>query len=166
MFVTSSGCAYMIFRGMWWEGWSCLWGILGRVFEFFTQLYNQFCDLIICLSLVYYFQLFYIFIVLFIIYLIMYCFMDYYYYYYYFTVFGVIHASISWWFFFTRVWVTTSLLKSLGDFSVFWIISIMLYVFLFLSSPGSVPNFWWFYRAYQLQLVSPPHSCSIVFEVL
>ena len=34
------------------------------------------------------------------------------------------HISVSWWSF-TRVWVTASLLKSPGLFSVFWPISIM-----------------------------------------
>ena len=39
--------------------------------------------------------------------------------------FRVFHTSISWWFF-TEVWVTASLLKSPGLFSVFWPSSIML----------------------------------------
>ena len=39
--------------------------------------------------------------------------------------FRVFHISVSWWFF-TGVWVTTSLLKSPGLFSVFWPSSIML----------------------------------------
>ena len=37
----------------------------------------------------------------------------------------VFHISISWWFF-TGVWVTASLLKSPGLFSVFWPFSVML----------------------------------------
>ena len=39
--------------------------------------------------------------------------------------FRVFHISVSWWFF-TGVWVTSSLLKSPGLFSVFWLFSIML----------------------------------------
>ena len=41
------------------------------------------------------------------------------YYYYFFWVF---HTSVSWWFF-TGVWVTASLFKFPGHFSVFWPIS-------------------------------------------
>ena len=43
-------------------------------------------------------------------------------YYYYFTYLGDFHTSVSRWFS-TGVWVTTSLLKSPGLFSVFWPIS-------------------------------------------
>ena len=39
--------------------------------------------------------------------------------------FRVFHISINWWFF-TGVWVTASLLKSPGLFSVFWPFSVML----------------------------------------
>ena len=48
-----------------------------------------------------------------------------YYYYYYFTPLRIIHYYVSW-LFSTGVWVTISLLKSLGLFLVFWPISIML----------------------------------------
>ena len=63
-----------------------------------------------------------------------------YYYYYYFTPLRVFHTNVSWWFF-TGVWVTASFLKSLGLFSVFWPILIMLeswwflLVFLYPSLP-------------------------------
>ena len=50
---------------------------------------------------------------------------DYYYYYYYYLLIKVFHISISWWFF-TGVWVTASLLKSPGLFSVFWPFSVMM----------------------------------------
>ena len=49
----------------------------------------------------------------------------YYYYYYYYLLIRVFHISITWWSF-TGDWVTTSLLKSPGLFSVFWPFSIML----------------------------------------
>ena len=49
----------------------------------------------------------------------------YYYYYYYYYSLRVFHISFSWWSF-TGVWVTTSLLKSPGLFSVFWPFSVML----------------------------------------
>ena len=45
-------------------------------------------------------------------------------YYYYYLLLWVFHISVSWWFF-TGVWVTESLLKSPGLFSVFWPFSIM-----------------------------------------
>ena len=48
-----------------------------------------------------------------------------YYYYYYYLFIRVFHTSVSWWYF-TRDWVTASLLKSPGLFSVFWAFSIML----------------------------------------
>ena len=44
---------------------------------------------------------------------------------YHYLLIRVFHISISWWSF-TGVWVTASLLKSLGFFSVFWPFSIML----------------------------------------
>ena len=47
------------------------------------------------------------------------------YYYYYYYSFRVFHISVSWWFF-TEIWVTACLLKSLRRFSVFWPFSIML----------------------------------------
>ena len=49
----------------------------------------------------------------------------YYYYYYYYSLIWAFHISVRWWFF-TGVWVTASLLKSPGLFSVFWPFSIML----------------------------------------
>ena len=48
-----------------------------------------------------------------------------YYYYYYFTHLVVFHTCVSWWFS-TGVWVTASLLRSLGLFWVFWSISAMI----------------------------------------
>ena len=51
--------------------------------------------------------------------------MFYYYYYYYYSLIRTFRISISRWFF-TGVWVTASLLKSPGLFSVFWPFSIML----------------------------------------
>ena len=52
-------------------------------------------------------------------------FFDLYYYYYYYLLIRVFHISISWWSF-TGDWVTASLLKSPGLFSVFWPSSIVL----------------------------------------
>ena len=46
-------------------------------------------------------------------------------YYYYYSLIRVFHISVSWWYF-TEDWVTASLLKSPGVFSVFWPFSIML----------------------------------------
>ena len=46
-----------------------------------------------------------------------------YYYYYYFLLIRIFHISVSWWSF-TGDWVTASLLKSPGLFSVFWPFSI------------------------------------------
>ena len=69
----------------------------------------------------------------------------------------------------TGLLVTASLFKSPALFSVFWPILIMLQfgwsplVPLFPSPPVPVPIFWWLYRVHQLQLVSVPLSCSIVF---
>ena len=48
----------------------------------------------------------------------------YYYYCYYFTPLRLFHNSVNLWFF-IRVWVTESLLKSQGLFSVFWLILVM-----------------------------------------
>ena len=48
----------------------------------------------------------------------------YYFYYYYLSLLRDFHTSISW-LFLPGVWVSTSLLKSPGLFSVFWPISIM-----------------------------------------
>ena len=48
-----------------------------------------------------------------------------YYYYHYYSLIRAFHISVSRWFF-TGVWVTASLFKSSGLFSVFWAFSIML----------------------------------------
>ena len=87
-------------------------------------------------------------------------------YYYYFTVLRVFHASVSG-LFFTRVWVTASLLKSPGLFSVFWPILVMLksrwslLVHWFLSRLVPLSIFWELFLVHQLQLVSPLPPCSI-----
>ena len=92
------------------------------------------------------------------------------YYYHYSTTLRVFHISINW-LPFTGVWVTASLLKSPGLFSVFWPISTLLsfgwslLVFLFPILSVPFPVFWWLYRAYRSQLVSPSLSCSISFSV-
>ena len=70
----------------------------------------------------------------------------YYYYYYYFTNFSAFHISVSWWLF-IGVWVTASLLKSPGLFSVFWSIS---------SPPVTVPSA-------PITIASPSLSCFIDF---
>ena len=49
----------------------------------------------------------------------------YYYHYCYYLLIRVFHISVSWWYF-NGDWVTASLLKSPGLFSVFWPFSIML----------------------------------------
>ena len=49
-----------------------------------------------------------------------------YHYYYYYLLIRVFHISVSWWSF-TGDWVTASLLKFPGLFSVFWLFSIMLF---------------------------------------
>ena len=60
----------------------------------------------------------------------------------------VFHVSINWWSF-TGIWVTTSLLKSPGFFSVFWPISTILWfgwspiVHLFPSPPVLLQILWW-----------------------
>ena len=69
----------------------------------------------------------------------------------------VFHTSISWWSF-TGVWVTTSLLKSPGLFSVFWQIFIMQlfgspFILLFPSPTSLELIFWWLTQEHQLQLV-------------
>ena len=72
-----------------------------------------------------------------------------------FTAFRVFHTSVSRWFL-TGVWVTASLLKSLGPSSVFWPILIMLLfgwsppVFSFPSLPVLVPILLWLYQVHQL----------------
>ena len=77
----------------------------------------------------------------------------------------VFPISVSWWFS-TRVWVTESLFKPPGLFSVFWPIIIILWfgcspvVLFFPSSPVPLPILWWLYRAHQPPLVSPSLTCS------
>ena len=76
----------------------------------------------------------------------------------FFTHSRVFHTSVCWWFL-TGVWVTASLLKSLGLFIVFRPILIILLfgwsppILLFPSPPVPLSIFWWLYRAHQLQLV-------------
>ena len=72
----------------------------------------------------------------------------------------VVVFHVSWWFF-TEVWVTASLLKSLGFFSVFWPISTML-LFGWSSLMLSVSNLsvlistiWWLYQE---------HPCFLYFS--
>ena len=91
-------------------------------------------------------------------------------YYYYYLLIRVFHIRVSWWSF-TGDWVTASLLKSLGLFSVFWPFSIMLlfgwsplgcrlpnppgpFIILELTCPK---------HQSQLVYLSPP--CSIVFSI-
>ena len=50
---------------------------------------------------------------------------SYYYYHYYYYSGQLFHTSVSWWSF-TGVWVTASLLKYPGLFSVFWLILVIL----------------------------------------
>ena len=86
---------------------------------------------------------------------------------------NVFHTIVSWWFF-TGVWVTTSPLKSLGLFLVFWPILIRLPfgwspLVLFYPSPlVRLSIIWWLYRPHHLQFVIPSLSCAIVcfFPVL
>ena len=81
----------------------------------------------------------------------------------------VFHPIVNWWSS-ARVWVTASLLKSPGLFSVFWPILIMLLfgwsllVFLFPIPPASLPILWWLYRVHRLHLASLFLSCSVVFQ--
>ena len=78
------------------------------------------------------------------------------------------HINVCWWSF-IEVWMTASLLKFPGLFSVFWPISTMFYfgwspfVLLFPTPPMSVPILWWLYQEHQFQLASPSLSCSIFF---
>ena len=90
---------------------------------------------------------------------------------YYFTLLRVFYTWVTSWFF-TEVWVTASLLKSPGFFSLFWPISTMQsfgwspFILLFPSPPILVTILWWLYQAHQLHLVWLSLSCSIVFSVL
>ena len=65
------------------------------------------------------------------------------------------YTGVSWWFF-TGGWETTSLFKSPGLFSVFWLILVMLefgwsrHVFRFLTLSVPLPSFWGPFRAHQL----------------
>ena len=82
---------------------------------------------------------------------------------------SVFPISFSWWFF-TGVWVTASLLKSLGLFSIFWPFSIMLLwgwspIVCQLPSPP-VPSMILksLFQKHQLQLLQLSLACSIVFH--
>ena len=72
---------------------------------------------------------------------------------------------------FTRVWVTASILKTPGLFSVFWPLSKMLsfgwspIVLLFPSPPVSFIILWWLYKEQQFHLLQPPLSCSIFTSI-
>ena len=73
------------------------------------------------------------------------------------TTFRAFHTGVSRWFL-TGVWVTTSLIKFPVLFSVFWLISTMLFgwsllVLLFPSPQVPVPVLWWLYQEHQLRLV-------------
>ena len=67
--------------------------------------------------------------------------------------------------------MTAYLLKSPGLFSVFWLTSIMLWfgwcsiVLWFQNLPIPSSTIWGLFWTNQLQLMSPPASCSIVFFV-
>ena len=83
------------------------------------------------------------------------------------------YASVSWWFY-TGVWVTVSLLKSLVFFLLLGQILMLSFgrsqlVLLFPSSLVPLSILCWLYRVHQLQLISSSLSCSIVclfFSVL
>ena len=87
------------------------------------------------------------------------------------TLLKVFPTSVSRWFI-TGVWVTASLSKSSGLFSVFWPISVKLYfewsplVLIFPSPLVPVSILWWLCQGYQLYLVSPSLSCSTGFSIL
>ena len=78
----------------------------------------------------------------------------------YLTLLKVFQTSVSWWRF-PGVWVTASILKSPGLFSVFWSVSTILLfrlsplVFLFPSFPVLVLILWCLYRVHQLRLYHP-----------
>ena len=82
----------------------------------------------------------------------------------------VFHISVSRWSF-TDVWVTASLLKSLGLFSVFWPISMMQLfgwsplVLLMPSPPVPLLILWWLDPEHHLQLVWMSLECSTVFSL-
>ena len=93
-----------------------------------------------------------------------------YYHYYLFSFESFFYTSINW-LFHIWVWVTTSLLKFPGLFSLFWPISIMQqfgwspFVLLFSSPLVLVLILWWLYREHQLQLVLSSVSCSTAFSI-
>ena len=78
------------------------------------------------------------------------------------------HTTFSWWAF-TGVFVTASLLRSPGLFSVFWPISTMLYFEwsqFFLRFPTVIiifPILWRPFQVHQIHLVSPSVTCSTFF---
>ena len=88
-------------------------------------------------------------------------------YYCYMTHLRVFHTSVSWRFL-SGVRVTASLLKSLGVFSVFWLIFEMLssrwspLVLSFLKLQVPSTTLWGLFQVHQLLLISPSSSCSIV----
>ena len=73
---------------------------------------------------------------------------------------------------FTGVWVTLSVLKSPGLFSIFWPISIILlfgwsrFVLRFQTLPPPFPNLRGQFKVHQIQMVSSSHSYSTAFLVL
>ena len=89
--------------------------------------------------------------------------------YYSFTSSKVFHINVSWWAF-TGVWMTVSLLKSPGLFSVFLLILIILsfgwspLVLLFPSFLVSLLILWALSLVHQTQLVSPSPLCSIAYK--
>ena len=90
----------------------------------------------------------------------------YHYYYHYYNYPGVFHVSVNSRSF-TGVWVTASLLRSTGLFSVFRLILMLelvlsLLLLRFPTLPASSSSLWGSFHALQLQLVSPSPSYSIV----
>ena len=81
----------------------------------------------------------------------------------------VLHTNVRWWSF-TGVWQTTSLFRSPGLFSVFLLISIIMWsgqflvVLRFQILPVFFLNLWRPFRVHQSQLVSLSISCSTVFS--
>ena len=79
------------------------------------------------------------------------------------------HTNVNRWSF-TRISVTSSLLKSPGLFLVFWLILIMMsfgwspLVLLFPSPPIPLSILYCMYQAHKVQLISPSLSFSIVFQ--
>ena len=82
--------------------------------------------------------------------------------------FRVFHISASWWFF-TGFWVTVSLLKFPGLFTIFWPSSIMLsfgwspLIRQLPNPPGPLIILYLLCQKHQSQLAQSSPSCSIVF---